>query len=210
MKRRDCSSFALLVVAVVMSGCVSTPPASPQEQAAFDRAAQLQANLTPAMSPQIRRDAASRAVTEYEEYLKQYPNGGYVRKVNRQIAGLRNVIQQTWNDENNQIINDIVTAGVGGRLAIPDLRPQGNITGAYQFIQQGGMTIIAGPTPNVSIGDRSTIAFKGRVPVNGYVFDSDKQDPLIFVALRQYGFVYLRGTGTVTSPDGKQLDLRTK
>jgi len=49
--------------------------------------------------------------------------------------------------------------------------------------------------------------FKGKIPLNGYVFDGQNADPLRFALLNGSGLVYLRGKGTVTMKDGTTLSL---
>jgi tetratricopeptide (TPR) repeat protein len=41
----------------------------------------------------------------------------------------------------------------------------------------------------------------GRLDFGGYIFDSDKDDPLQFMVTRDKGYVYIKGKGTVTMPD---------
>jgi hypothetical protein len=47
----------------------------------------------------------------------------------------------------------------------------------------------------------------GKIEIDPYVFESDAQDPLVFKVDATKGLVYLRGRGTVTMPDGRQVKL---
>ena len=49
--------------------------------------------------------------------------------------------------------------------------------------------------------------FIGRVLLFGYIFDSDKQNPLRFTVDKAEGYVYLNGKGVVTMPDGSTRAL---
>lgn len=46
----------------------------------------------------------------------------------------------------------------------------------------------------------------GRSSYAGYVFDSDKKDPLQFMSTEE-GYVYVKGKGTITLPDGSVVQL---
>lgn len=50
----------------------------------------------------------------------------------------------------------------------------------------------------------------GRLNFGGYTFDSDKDDPLQFMVTRDKGYVYIKGKGTVTMPDGTTVLLPQK
>ena len=43
----------------------------------------------------------------------------------------------------------------------------------------------------------------GKLTYAGYTFDSDKDDPLQFMVDEDKGYVYVKGKGTVTMPDGR-------
>jgi len=49
--------------------------------------------------------------------------------------------------------------------------------------------------------------WNGKLEVRGYTFDSDKVDPLQFQIDKEQGYVYFKGKGTVTFPDGKVVKL---
>lgn len=53
----------------------------------------------------------------------------------------------------------------------------------------------------------STHTWLGKTEAFGYVFDSSKDDPLQFRSDRDLGYVYVRGTGTVRTPEGKLVNL---
>jgi len=53
----------------------------------------------------------------------------------------------------------------------------------------------------------STYILVGKVPLNGYVFESQREDPLTFKIVKEQGFVYLSGRGKVTGRDGKVTTL---
>jgi tetratricopeptide (TPR) repeat protein len=50
----------------------------------------------------------------------------------------------------------------------------------------------------------------GRLVFGGYIFDSDKDDPLRFMVTRDKGYVYIKGKGTVTMPDRTRVSLPKK
>lgn len=54
-------------------------------------------------------------------------------------------------------------------------------------------------------GSRHTLI--GRVNLHGYVFDSDKDEPLLFEVDRDLGYVYRGGKGRVTPPDRASVAL---
>jgi len=47
----------------------------------------------------------------------------------------------------------------------------------------------------------------GKITYKGYVFDSDKENPLQFRVDKDKGYVYVGGRGTVTLPDGRVVKL---
>jgi hypothetical protein len=47
----------------------------------------------------------------------------------------------------------------------------------------------------------------GRLTYAGYIFDSDADDPLQFMVTQNDGYVFLKGKGSVTQPDGKLVTL---
>ncbi len=47
----------------------------------------------------------------------------------------------------------------------------------------------------------------GEATYAGYTFKSSQDDPLYFVVDRQKGYYYIKGSGTVTEPDGKVVTL---
>ena len=47
----------------------------------------------------------------------------------------------------------------------------------------------------------------GTLTYSGYTFTSDATDPLQFTVVKDQGYVYVGGTGTVTSPDGSVVTL---
>ena len=49
--------------------------------------------------------------------------------------------------------------------------------------------------------------WKGKATYEGYTFESSPDDPLQFVVDRSKGYVYVEGKGTVTTPEGKVVDL---
>jgi len=55
--------------------------------------------------------------------------------------------------------------------------------------------------------DGSVYTFSGTVRLLKHVFWSDEKDPLVFKLVKEKGFVYVKGKGTVTLPDGKALTI---
>jgi hypothetical protein len=53
--------------------------------------------------------------------------------------------------------------------------------------------------------DGSIYTFSGTVRLLKHVFSSDEKDPLVFKLVKEKGFVYVKGKGKVTLPDGKVL-----
>jgi hypothetical protein len=49
----------------------------------------------------------------------------------------------------------------------------------------------------------------GRLTYEGYTFDSDDADPLQFMVTEK-GYIYVKGKGMVTMPDGKAVKLDKK
>jgi hypothetical protein len=57
--------------------------------------------------------------------------------------------------------------------------------------------------------DGSIYTFFGTVRLLKHVFSSDTEDPLVFKLVMEKGFVYVKGKGKVTLPDGKVLTVPT-
>lgn len=57
--------------------------------------------------------------------------------------------------------------------------------------------------------DGSIYTFFGTVRLLKHVFSGDEKDPLVFKLVKEEGFVYVKGKGTVTLPDGKVLTIRS-
>jgi tetratricopeptide (TPR) repeat protein len=55
--------------------------------------------------------------------------------------------------------------------------------------------------------DGSTYTFLGKVSLLEHTFESSENDPLVLRLVKDKGFVYVRGKGTVTKPDGDKTDL---
>jgi len=55
--------------------------------------------------------------------------------------------------------------------------------------------------------DGSTYTFLGNVRLVKHLFASDVKDPLVFKLVKHKGFVYLKGKGTVTLPDGVTVTI---
>lgn len=53
--------------------------------------------------------------------------------------------------------------------------------------------------------DGSTYTFLGTVKLLKHVFSSDDKEPLVFNLVKDKGFVYVKGKGKITLPDGKSL-----
>jgi hypothetical protein len=50
----------------------------------------------------------------------------------------------------------------------------------------------------------------GEVSIFNYLFKSDNDNPLQFVVDKDKGYVYVKGKGTITKPDGKIINLPQK
>ena len=71
----------------------------------------------------------------------------------------------------------------------------------------GGKTVIrSGPTGDGSIIAVSTHGLKYEL-FPGIVFETPGKDPMYFAVVAGKGLVHLKGTGTVTLPDGRTADL---
>jgi hypothetical protein len=55
--------------------------------------------------------------------------------------------------------------------------------------------------------DESTYTFVGTVRLLKHTFASSDNTPLVFKLVKDKGFVYLKGTGKVTTPEGKTIDF---
>ena len=49
--------------------------------------------------------------------------------------------------------------------------------------------------------------WEGKLTFKGYTFDSSAEDPLVFQLVRNGGYQYVKGKGTVTFPNGKSVHL---
>ena len=49
--------------------------------------------------------------------------------------------------------------------------------------------------------------WKGKVTYEGYTFESSTDDPLQFAVDKDKGYRYVEGKGTVTTPEGKVVEL---
>lgn len=50
----------------------------------------------------------------------------------------------------------------------------------------------------------------GKAEYQGYVFESDSINPLVFKVVRDKGYTYLRGVGIIKKPDGTIIKLPLK
>ena len=55
--------------------------------------------------------------------------------------------------------------------------------------------------------DGSTYTFVGTVRLVKHVFSSNEKDPLVFKLVKDKGFVYQKGKGKVTLPDGESITI---
>jgi hypothetical protein len=53
----------------------------------------------------------------------------------------------------------------------------------------------------------SEYTFIGKVKLLNYTFESDEKEPLVLVLVKDKGFVYVKGKGTVTTPKGDKINL---
>jgi len=53
----------------------------------------------------------------------------------------------------------------------------------------------------------STYTFIGKVMLLKYTVDSTEDDPLVLKLIKDKGFVYVKGRGTITTPKGDTIDL---
>jgi hypothetical protein len=58
--------------------------------------------------------------------------------------------------------------------------------------------------------DESSYTFLGNVRLLKHTFSSDKKDPLVFKLIKDKGFMYVKGRGSVTRPDGVVLTFSAK
>lgn len=70
------------------------------------------------------------------------------------------------------------------------------------------------PSPNFTAGMINPDWFSGaehimmgKIALNNYVFDSDPNYPLTFKVVKEKGYVYVSGRGTITLPDHKIIEL---
>jgi hypothetical protein len=78
----------------------------------------------------------------------------------------------------------------------PIITTQGEVQ--YSFFSAGMPSPWCGGLQHVWIG---TVEFED------YKFESDAENPLMFRVDRERGYIYLSGTGTITTPDGASVDL---
>jgi hypothetical protein len=85
--------------------------------------------------------------------------------------------------------------------------PNGPVLVKYENAQYSGPG-----RPIFPFGDGSVHVFKARyeIDIGGsrvYRFEGTEDDPLVFALINKLGYVYLRGTGTVTFPNGTKRQL---
>ncbi len=82
-----------------------------------------------------------------------------------------------------------------------------------EFFEADGSLRIRGNYDALPDGRRSyfvpgaTHTWVGRATLYGYVFESDKDDPLRFAIDEDKGYYYVSGKGTITMPDGTVVKL---
>ena len=89
-----------------------------------------------------------------------------------------------------------------------------NITGELEFLGPSAEDLIKGGTVTLKPklnewgpGARHTL--KGKLEIQSYKFISDRDNPLVFRVVQNRGYVYESGQGTVTTPAGEKILLRS-
>jgi len=77
---------------------------------------------------------------------------------------------------------------------------------ADALVNNSGKTININAEPN-NWGPGARHTMKGKIVIAGHVFLSSAEDPLVFKAVRNRGYVYERGKGTVITPRGGKIHL---
>ncbi len=80
---------------------------------------------------------------------------------------------------------------------------------------KGNTLRVGGSNASIAFGKNEFILFcygakhawRGRISYAGYIFDSSRDSPLEFEVTKDNGYVYIKGEGTVTGPDGKTIRL---
>lgn len=151
--------------------------------------------------------------------------------LDKKYAGFKSPSHAQNRDE--EIIEQIKKNGPGTRFAIKQIQPiKGHDWNGFQPITFTGSTIsgdfiwvVGGITAG---GNNTVIRFTGKISfledtfylgknkvylpqnIKGITFDSQADNPLTFILLEKYGFVYVSGRGSVVSPDGKFVELPEK
>ena len=110
-----------------------------------------------------------------------------------QIEGTMEVISNGW------IVTTYMPAGAtvefisGGRMKL-------EVKEGQQLGWEYGMWL-----PDVEHEIRGVVTDLGQ---DGYSFAGDSKDPLVFKLVKDAGYVYISGKGTLTTPDGKKQRFR--
>ena len=100
--------------------------------------------------------------------------------------------------QEEDFINRLLPATSGTDAKITDVAEGG-------LIVEGSVEINMGKPLMFAHGAKHT--WISKVAYSGYTFESDKEDPLQFLVDSDRGYLYLKGKGTVTFPDGRTVKL---
>jgi len=119
------------------------------------------------------------------------------------IAGRGRSLLPGRGDPLNLQAHQTIEARAGNFLVSADL--------PGEYILLGQLTDLWTSSPVCPMGEGSIFRFRGKVSgyFQGITFNGDEQFPLSFVLLRKGGLTYLCGQGSITTSDGRTLQLPT-
>ncbi len=165
-------------------------------------------------------------VAAYRSVLELFKSDDPAPSTDTNNQTTRSKLYWSIREKIEQLISaEIVKDGIGQRFFMHNLQPKmDGMTGTITITSNGDpdLTLMETLYPGDSMGgaisangidmgpptgNKSILRFIGELHFGGWTINGDSKEPLSFLALAPYGFVYLDGRGTVTSADGKTVSL---
>lgn len=102
--------------------------------------------------------------------------------------------------KDDRFINRSIPDGMTSNVNISMVKHNNKNYQSLEAAVENGLVIFNGRATTFAHGSINT--WIGKNEIFGYTFDSDKDDPLKFRVDREKGYVYVKGKGIVTTPDG--------
>ena len=190
------------------------------------------ATTTSAGSDDIQRAldkaSASNTVEAYRSFLNLFKSDDPAPSTDSKNQTARSQLYWAAHARIEKLLSSkIINEGAGRRFCIKDIQPkEDSITGtitvngtvpstnlALMETLYPGDKLVSGPVSTNGfsmgppLGNKSIIRFIGKVPIGAWTIYGDSKEPLSFLLLKPYGFVYLDGRGTVANGNGTPVSL---